>query len=133
VLISSPASLLLLFELLAGRRPASRRAPEHGVTPFAFLTISSIHARSNVVHLPARSTSKPPLRRWRAHLWAGCGCIHLQAAFDAGLWAKISQLTPCTTPSTQVRDANVVAALSIANVVKSSLGPVGLDKSASSG
>lgn len=29
----------------------------------------------------------------------------------------------------QVRDANVVAALSIANVVKSSLGPVGLDKS----
>jgi hypothetical protein len=31
--------------------------------------------------------------------------------------------------SKQVRDANVVAALSIANVVKSSLGPVGLDKS----
>lgn len=33
----------------------------------------------------------------------------------------------------QVRDANVVAALSIANVVKSSLGPVGLDKSRSAG
>lgn len=33
--------------------------------------------------------------------------------------------------SSQVRDANVVAALSIANVVKSSLGPVGLDKSKS--
>lgn len=37
----------------------------------------------------------------------------------------------CYCNSSQVRDANVVAALSIANVVKSSLGPVGLDKSES--
>lgn len=88
-----------------------------------------ISSSKHGLNIPEGSTGEFDAWRRRAHPRSRCELACSRAASDQFM------LTPRTVwtvlPKFQVRDANVVAALSIANVVKSSLGPVGLDKSGS--
>jgi len=137
---SSPSPAASTSIAISDEKPSSldlsacRPPPTH---PFTTRRVTSCLPACHVVHLSKRPEAEPHARRRPAHLWTGRECPHAPSALARPRSWKFTTTDdscphPCPCPLLrlpQVRDANVVAALSIANVVKSSLGPVGLDKS----